>query len=155
MANYCPGCNKREGYCSCKPRSKGRPKYAPSKDEMTKIKELFEQGATIQEVSDWLGINPSTFYELKKRDEDFANEVSRSKALYKQSIRRSLTTLLKGNNPQVAIHLSKSVLRNIESQKIDANINVSEMSDTELEEAVRKILAKGENDGTGDNPQEL
>lgn len=117
-----------------------RPLYNPSEAEMTIMMDLFAKGSTDLEVIEFLDCCETTFYELKKRDAKFAGKVKRSKALYKQCIRRSLYELLEANDRAVAIHLSKAVLGNNEKQVIDAKVDMSDITDEELEEQVLEII---------------
>jgi len=100
------------------------------------IKQLYglaKIGANIEEICLSLGICQRTFYTILARNPEVRAEYDRGKAESFTSIRRTLYLLLEEKNPQVAIHLSKSKLNNIEKKQIELT---NEKSLEELEEAL-------------------
>ena len=114
---------------------------------------LRQVGSNMEEIADRLEISRSTLYNILDRNPKLAASLTKAKAGFKTSLRRKLVEKALEGDTKVLVHMSRSILKNIESQKIEAKIQVSELSDEELEKSVMEILARerGEDDECEDN----
>jgi predicted DNA-binding protein (UPF0251 family) len=121
--------------------------YKNSKVVLTAVQEqeairLRQVGSNMTEIADRLMVSRATLYNILDRNPKFADSLVKAKAGFKTSLRSKLAELALAGDTKILIHLSRSVLKNVESQKIEATVDIGNLSDIELEEAVKKILDK-------------